>query len=106
MKENSVHQCECDKCQQAAAHPDQELHHWINIFFSRLDEQHKRWYAALEAKKVGHGGQKLVAQITGLSIRTIQRGRVELEQDLVDRPAERVRLPGGGRKLVEKKSRR
>lgn len=75
----------------------------MNLFLSRLDEQQRRWYVALEAKKLGHGGVTRLAQITGLHEDTIRRGRVELDRELVDRPPERVRLPGGGRPAVEKK---
>jgi hypothetical protein len=71
---------------------------------SRLDEQQRRWYAALEAQRHGHGGLKLVAEITGLDEKTIRRGRDELERDLSGRPRDRVRLPGAGRPRVEKKS--
>jgi hypothetical protein len=100
----NVHQCECEICQRPEDHPDKVHHHRMNLFFSRLDEQAKRWYTALEAERLGHGGQKLVSQITGLSIPTIQRGRSELDRELADRPQGRERLHGGGRKRVEKKS--
>ena len=75
----------------------------MNLFLSRLDEQQRRWYAAIEAKKVGHGGATLMAQVTGLSVETIRRGRDELEAGLGDRPVGRIRKAGGGRKRVEKK---
>jgi hypothetical protein len=42
---------------------------------SRLDEQQRRWLAALESKKAGHGGDTLLAQVTGLHVDTIRRGR-------------------------------
>lgn len=99
----TIHQCECAICQQSESHPDQALHQQMNLFMSRLDEQQRRWYAALEAKKLGHGGATLLEKITGLSVETIRRGRNELENDLVDRPHDRVRKPGGGRQSVEKK---
>ena len=105
MSERSIHQCECPICQQEDDHPDKMQHHRINVFFSRLNEQQKRWYAALEAEREGWGGQTLMAQITGLSVPTIQRGREELTDDLADRPQERVRMSGGGRKATEKKTR-
>lgn len=104
MTETIIHQCECPTCQQEADHPDKIHHHRMNLFFSRLNEQQKRWYAALEAEEAGWGGQTLISQITGLSVPTIQRGRQELIGDLVDRPHERVRIPGGGRKAAEKKT--
>jgi hypothetical protein len=99
----TVHQCQCNICQQSESHPDQALHQQMNLFMSRLDEQQRRWYAALEAKKLGHGGATLLAKVTGLSVETIRRGRDELENDLADRPHDRVRKPGGGRQPVEKK---
>ena len=70
---------------------------------SRLDEQQRRWYAALESFKIGSGGIILMSQITGLDPKTIRRGRQELESELQERPTERVRLPGGGREKAEKK---
>lgn len=98
-----IHQCECPICEQSESHPDQVQHQQMNLFISRLDEQQRRWYAALEAQKLGHGGATLVAKITGLSVETIRRGRYELENDLAERPVDRVRQAGGGRKTVEKK---
>jgi hypothetical protein len=104
MNASIIHQCECPTCHQEEDHPEKIQHHRMNIFFSRLNEQQKRWYAALEAEKAGWGGQTLVSQITGLSVPTIQRGREELSGELADRPQERVRIPGGGRKVAEKKT--
>ena len=99
----SIHQCECAICQQSKSHPDQVLHRQMNLLMSRLDEQQRRWYAAIEAQKSGHGGATLLAKVTGLSVETIRRGRYELEDGLETRPLNRVRNPGGGRKTVEKK---
>lgn len=101
-----VHQCPCDHCRQSPPHPDQARHRQINLFLARLDEQQRRWYVALEANRLGHGGVHLLAQITGLDEKTIRRGQQELAADLADRPAHRVRKPGGGRPPVEKKTRR
>jgi hypothetical protein len=78
----------------------------MNVFISRLDEQQRRWYVALESKQIGHGGDVLLSQITGLDVETIRRGRRELDTELAERPSERVRLPGGGQPPVEKKPRR
>jgi hypothetical protein len=75
----------------------------MNVFLSRLDEQQRRWYVGLEAERLGHGSTELLSQITGINVNTIRKGRRELANDLKDRPTERVRLAGGGRKPVEKK---
>jgi len=77
----------------------------MNLLLSRLDEQQRRWYVALEAKKIGYGGAKLLSQITGMSMDTIRRGRDELDEELNGRSVERVRSLGGGRPRVEKNSR-
>jgi hypothetical protein len=76
----------------------------MNLFLSRLDEQQRRWYVALESKKIGPGGDVLLSQITGLDVETIRRGRRELEAELADRPPDHVRLAGGGQPSVEKKT--
>ncbi len=104
MPISTVHICQCSHCQQEAAHPDQALHRQMNLFLSRLDEQQRRWYVAMEANRVGHGGARLLSQITGMDEKTIRRGQQELATELVGRPTDRVRLPGGGRPPVEKKT--
>jgi len=75
----------------------------MNLLLSRLNEQQRRWYVGLESKKLGHGGDTRLSEITGMHVETIRRGRRELEHLLVDRPVDRIRLPGGGRHRVEKK---
>lgn len=101
---DEVHECECRNCQQREEHPDQVLHRHINVFVSRLNEQQRRWYVALESHKLGHGGDQQLALITGMNVETIRRGRRELEASLAERPTDRVRLPGGGRPSVKKKT--
>ncbi|MBA7696030.1 hypothetical protein ES703_104672 [subsurface metagenome] len=100
-----VHICQCPICQHEAGHPDKELHRQINLFLSRLDEQQRRWYIALESKRIGHGGDRLLSQITGMDDKTIRRGREEIEREPADRPVYRTRLPGAGRPPIEKKRR-
>jgi hypothetical protein len=103
MQEAFVHICQCPICQRPEAHPDQRWHRHMNRLLSRMDEQQRRWYVGLESLKIGHGGDTLLAQITGLHVETIRRGRQELENELEDRPPARVRREGGGRPPVEKK---
>ena len=105
LPDSVVHQCECPECQQAITHPEQILHQQMNLLMSRLDEQQRRLYAALESLRIGHGGDARLALITGLDPKTIRRGRQELAHSLASRPAGRVRVPGAGRPRVEKKTR-
>jgi hypothetical protein len=106
LAEKIVQQCQCPNCTQPEDHPDKEIHYEMNLLLSRLDEQQRRWYVALEAQKMGHGGAKRMAEISGMHLDTIRRGRHELDNGLADRPDDRVRLPGGGRQPVKKKSQR
>jgi len=91
-----------DATAQAELSP--ELKAAIILFFSLLDEQQRRLYAGLEAHKVGHGGDRQIAEFFGLDVHTVARGRRELFGEQVQR--QRVRKPGGGRKPAEKKRRR
>ena len=105
MADIAVHRCECSRCLSEQDHPDRRRHHQINLLMSRLDEQQRRWLAALESQKVGYGGDALLTLVTGLHVDTIRRGREELDADLQGRPADRVRRPGAGRPPREKKIR-
>ena len=82
--------------------PD-ELKAAIILFCSLLDERQRRLYAGLESLKMGHGGDRRMADLLGLDAGTVAKGR----QQLVSRDValDRVRRQGGGRKLVEKKRR-
>jgi len=80
-----------------------ELQAALMLFFSLLDEQQRRLYAGLEAQKIGHGGDRKIADLLGLDEHTVARGRRELFRGDVER--DRVRRKGGGRKAVEKKRR-
>ena len=104
MSSHAIHPCQCPDCQAVGDVVLAELHQQMNLFLSRLDEQQRRWYAAIEAKRMGHGGMKRMSQITGLDVNTIRRGRDELSENLQSRPIDRVRMPGGGRKPLEKKA--
>jgi hypothetical protein len=103
MGAREIYQCQCEICELPEAHALKEDHHRMNVLLSRLDEQQRRWYVALEAERIGHGGTEALSRITGMNIDTIRKGRQELSENLEGRPTDRVRLPGGGRKTVEKK---
>lgn len=101
MSKRPVHQCQCPDCQQPEPTPIKALHSQMNFFLSTLDERQRRLYVGLESKKLGHGGDRRLALITGLTVDTIARGRHELEQA---EATHRIRVRGGGRPRVEKKS--
>lgn len=71
------------------------------LLFSLLDERQRRLFAGLESLLLGWGGDRSLAELTGLDVHTIAKGRREL---LAGKGlAEGIRRPGGGRKPVEKK---
>ena len=101
--ELAVRECGC-VARRAGDHPERDDHRQLNLVLSRLDEQQRRWVAAREAQRLGYGGFQRIAEITGLHPETIRRGRDELTADLRSQPADRIRLPGGGRPRADKRS--
>ena len=79
----------------------EELKASLVLFSSLLNEQQRRLYAGLESLKFGRGGDQKLAELLQLDAHTVARGRKELLAQEV--AWDRVRKPGGGRKLTEKK---
>jgi len=67
-----------------------------------LNERERRLFVAAEARAAGYGGIAAASAATGVAVSTIGRGLKELSAlDTLD--PDRVRRPGGGRKLLVKK---
>jgi hypothetical protein len=98
-----VRECACPVCQAASELTTRAHHQQINLFLSRLTEPQRRWYVGLLSQAADSPSDRQLALITGLDPKTIQRGRAELAQGLADAPLSRLRRPGGGRLLAEKK---
>lgn len=79
---------------------------YMRNFYLTLSEKDKRRYAAVEAKRLGHGGLEYIANILGCSTKTISRGIQELDSLVDDPAAGRVRRPGAGRKKTSRPARR
>ena len=105
MPTGVVRPCQCAGCVAGIEHRDREYHRQMNLLLSRLDEQQRRWYLAVESQRLGHGADRLLFEITGVDEKTIRRGREELAASLAEQPTDRIRQPGGGRPPVEKKRR-
>ena len=73
----------------------------IILFLSSLNERQRRLYVGLESLRLGHGGDTRLAELTGLDVHTIAKGRLELLQH--DVQIDRIRRPGAGRHALEKK---
>jgi len=76
----------------------------VVLFCSMLDERQRRLYAGLESLKLGRGGDSHIASLLGMDPHPAARGRKELIDG--DLGSERIRAPGGGRILQEKKRRK
>src|SRR5260370_28778323 len=74
-----------------------EVEQTMRSFSRSLRENDRRRYAAVEAAKLGHGGVEYISRVLGVDPKTIRQGQRDLE-DLPERPAARVRNPGGGRR--------
>lgn len=81
-----------------------ELKAAIVLFTCLLDERQRRLFAGLESLKWGHGGDRKVADLLGIDVGTVAKGRRQLLSQDVE--TERARKAGGGRKPVEKKRRK
>lgn len=68
-------------------------------FYQTLSEKDRRRYAAVEAKKLGHGGITYIAKVLSCAQSTITRGIEELASMPETRGYDpRIRQAGGGRK--------
>ena len=95
--------CPCPECRQEPDGETAALHAAINRLVAELDEKNRRRFLGLLVSQMGRGGLQLVATVTGMSRTTILRGRSEIEipdLELLDR----VRVAGGGRTPIEKKT--
>ena len=70
------------------------VEHQMKNFFDSLSEKDRRRYAAVEAAKLGQGGQEYIAQLFALDPKTVRRGLDELDHLPDDHP-QRVRKKGG-----------
>ena len=68
----------------------------FQVIFPHLDERQRRLLMGAEARALGHGGIRAVAQAAGVREATVSLGVDELDSGA--EPLGRARRPGGGRK--------
>ncbi|GIH25835.1 hypothetical protein Aph01nite_41450 [Acrocarpospora phusangensis] len=78
-----------------------QLERKFEALLPHLDERQQRLVLAAEARLLGHGGVRTVAQTAGVSETTVRNGVLELEEGREPLAVGRIRRPGGGRKRVE-----
>ena len=70
----------------------------FEVLLPHLNERQQRLALATEARLLGHGGVRAVAEMAGVSVTTVRKGVFELEGGEDPLPPERARRRGGGRK--------
>ena len=74
-----------------------EIEEKIEKVYKTLPEKGKRLYAAIEAEKIGYGGNTYIANLLKCNRKTIERGKKALNH-IEELPEGRNRKEGGGRK--------
>jgi hypothetical protein len=70
----------------------------FEVLLPHLNERQRRLLLGAEARLLGHGGVRAVAEVAGVSETTVRAGVFELEAGEAPFPEGRVRRSGGGRK--------
>jgi hypothetical protein len=76
-----------------------EIEKQMKAFFDSLNEKDRRRYAAIEAMKLGHGGQKYISSVLNCHFQTVMAGIDEINNG-TETPEDRIRKPGGGKKKI------
>src|SRR5689334_12085411 len=79
----------------------QQLETRFEALLPLLNERQSRLALGIEARLLGHGGVRAVAQAAGVSVKTVRRGVQESEAGTEPLPPERSRRPGAGRKTAQ-----
>ena len=77
----------------------EEIEIEMKAFFDSLNEKEKRRYAAIEAMKLGHGGQNYISSVLGCHFKIAMAGIDEIING-TETPEYRIRKPGGGKQKI------
>jgi len=69
----------------------------VRDLYETLSEKDRRRFAAVQARQLGYGGVRSMAEVLGCSRRTIERGLAERDALPHDPAVGQVRRPGAGR---------
>jgi hypothetical protein len=75
-----------------------EVEQRMKTLYGSLNEKDRRQYAAIEANKLGYGGQAYIVQLLGCDYKTLRRGLKELDHPL-HLPPGRIRKKGRSKVL-------
>ncbi len=71
-----------------------EIEQRMKSLYESLNEKDRRRYAAIEAAKLGYGGQTYLVGLLGVDYKTLRRGLADLDHP-PDLPSGRIRKRGG-----------
>lgn len=86
--------------EQASVFTSPEIEKSLHVFLSTLNEKQRRLYLGFESMKLGYGGDTIISKITGINLKTIAKGRKELQSHEI--ALDRIRKAGAGRHPVKK----
>lgn len=78
----------------------EEITEHLRTLLSVMNEKQRRLYLGFESLKIGRGGDAAMASLAGVNVKTVARGRRELESKAIT--LERVRAAGAGRPRLKK----
>ena len=81
-----------------------EIETQMRKLYESLSEKDRRRYAAIEAKKLGHGGIGYIAELFGCHPDTITQGKHDLQNLPNDQAEGRVRKKGEDARMLAKPS--
>ncbi len=72
----------------------------MRIYCNSLPEKDRRHYAAVEAIKLGWGGDTYISKLLGVARSSIHQGTKEIKDETLRQqiPSKKQRRPGGGAK--------
>lgn len=80
--------------ERASVFSSPEIEESLHVFLSTLNEKQRRLYIGFESMKLGYGGDAIMSKVTGMNVKTIARGRKELQSHEIT--LDRIRESGGG----------
>lgn len=81
---------------------DETMEQVTRTLLGTLNEKDRRLFAGWFSVHVGRGGDRHAARLLGMARATVTKGRTQLLAGEFEK--NRIRRPGGGRKLMEKKT--
>jgi hypothetical protein len=83
--------------EHGAGKAEKQYRRELQVFLDTLTHEQRRLDAAVESNRIGRGGVRSIAELTGLGLPTIARGRRQLADLLQGKPLKKEPKPIKGR---------